>query len=197
MMRNRFTSMVLIVCLFSMAQPAVSAEGLTLKNTIKKDLEILKNDGHGRDFFVVYRTKQGDRPSNSRIKKNDFRELKSFEEIADIDLVGSMQEDFSLENLDVKQWTFKSGAIISIRELTYREQNMIRVKQYIIEKKHTPNTLSYLSVNGQGLILLQQDEEIIRVSYENALSDLGQLLQRFEKKAKQCPFPYRTQIFLN
>jgi hypothetical protein len=74
---------------------------------------------------------------------------------------------------------------------------MVRVKQYIIEKKRHPYTLSYLSVNGQGLMLLQQDEEIIRVSYENALTDLEELLQRFEKKAKQCPFPYRTQIFLN
>jgi phage-related protein len=196
-MRNSVISLVIIICLFSTAQPAVSAEEFTLKNTIKKDLEILENDGHGRDFFVVYRTKHGRHAGNSRINKNNFRELKPFEEIAAIDLRGSIQEDFSFGNLSVKQWTFKSGGISSIRELTYRERNMIRVKQYIIEKESPPYTLSYLSVNGQGLMLLQQDEEIIRVSYEIALSDLGELLQRFEKEAKQCPFPYRTQIFLN
>jgi hypothetical protein len=122
--------------------------------------------------------------------------LKQFKETAAIDLSGSLQKDFSFGNLSIKQWALKSGGISLIRELTYRERNVIRVKQYIIAKKSPPYTLSYLSVYGQGLVLLQQDEEIIRLSYEIALNDLGELLQRFEKEAKQCPFPYGTQIFL-
>ncbi|HAR45725.1 MAG TPA: hypothetical protein DCS05_06000 [Nitrospiraceae bacterium] len=195
-MRNDVICPAIIICFLSLAQPAVSAEECTLKGTLKKDLKLLKDDGHGRDFFVVYRTKNGRPAGDSRINKNNFCELKPFEEIAAIDLRGSLQEDFSFGNLSIKQWTFKSGGISSIRELTYRELNVIRVKQYIIEKKSPPYTLSYLSVNGQGLMLLQQDEEIIGVSYEIALSDLGELLQRFEKEAKQCPFPYGTQIFL-
>ena len=77
--------------------------------------------------------------------------------------------------------------IRSIRELTYSEQlknNRIRIKQYIIEKEHRPYTLRYLSVDNQGLISLEQDEEEIYVVYENALVDLKEGLERFEEAVK-------------
>ena len=162
-MRKSVVSPLIVICLLSIAQTAVSAEEFTLKSTLKKDLEILSNEGHGRDFFVVYRTKNGRSLGDSRINKNNFRELKPFEEIAAIDLRGSTQEAFSFANLSIKQWTLNSGGIRSIRELTFREQNKIRVKQYIIEKRSPPYTLSNLSINDQGLMLLQRDEERSRV----------------------------------
>lgn len=180
----RRNGIFLIITAFFMVinQSSAYAEEFTLKNTIRRDLAILQNDGHGRDFFVVISGND-----YRRIDKKNFKELKAFEEIAALGLSGFLKEEVSFGNLGIKHWTVKSTGIRSIRELTYSEQlknNRIRIKQYIIEKEQRPYTLRYLSVDNQGLISLEQDEEEIYVVYENALVDLKEGLERFEEAVK-------------
>lgn len=181
-MRHNGIFLIIIACFIVINHSSVYAEEFTLRSTIRKDLAILERDGHGRDFFVV-----GTSNGYRRVNKMNFKELKTFEEIAALDLSGFIKEEMSIGNLRIKQWTLNSMGIRSIRELTYSEplkKNLIRIKQYIIEKERRPYTLRYLSVDNQGLISLQQDEEKIYVVYEIVLADLQEGLVRFEKAVK-------------
>jgi hypothetical protein len=158
-----------------------------LKDRIKKDVSILMEDGHQRDFIVVIKS-IGTDADYVRIDKKDFhRELNVFEEIAAIDLSGFRKEETSFGNLRIKQWRLNFRGIRSLWELTYDERsqkNAIRIKQYLIEKERQPYTLNYTSVDGQGLIRFQRDDQIISIVYEAALVDLGEGLRHFEKVVK-------------